>query len=431
MDIMRGFVAVHALVFVFVLLACGRDPKIQLKAELPTTPSNPFPKPGDGIDPSGGETPVSQIGYRVFCESTEGKDSILASGRLGASSGIPRVLISVFDTGNLIVSIQNLVPVERFKHYQGRFLFEGQALIRDQEKAERRIYLARIDVSQREGSAAVVSKASPFEPKATELAERLRLNLRNFGASTQGSWFIAPYGTKLGLFHADDLSLAGVLELPSSQIFFPSLDEESGLLSYMRFKNGRFVNELVRLSFGTSEPSVKVVQVIEVPEPPANWTAIPMEFDKNENAYIWTERPLAKPESAVAMVVNRLGEKTRRYVYSLSAQSMRLGLQTAFQKPERGEMALVVAVEPSASAAAGGRLALLVPSSGAFKVAKEWSYPKKGLAFSSLTSSQDHMKWVAGLQDSSGKHVLFRADELLVQNGAGDCRSPVLIAEEY
>lgn len=425
---MRACALILALVLALVLLSCGRAPKIQLKTEIPNAPSKPVPKPGDGIDPSGGDEPAKQIGYRVFCESSEGQDSVLSSGRWGAASSVTRVLISVFERGNQVAAIRNLVPLENFKHYRGRFLFEGETLIRGHERSERQIYLGWIDVAHREGQADVVSRAVEPDANAAALAARLNLKLRNFGVSSRGTWVIVPYGKKLALIDTRDLSLAAVLELQANQTFYPTFDEDSGRLSYLGFKEGRFVNELVKLAVGTSRP-LTAVQVLEMPAPPANWTAMPME--NGENVYVWAERPIVKPESAVAMVVGEVGKSVRRFVHQAGAQSLRIGLKTAFQRLATGETALVAAIEPISSGTAGGRLVLLTPSSGVFSVAKEWAYPTTGLTVVELTASRDHLNWIGSFKDSKGHHALFRAEEALVQNGSGDCRSPVLIAEEY
>ena len=156
-----------------------------------------------------------------------------------------------------------------------------------------------------------------------------------------------------------------------------------------------------------------------------------MENLSNGNGYIWTERPTQKPESAVAMVIGEVGKSARRFVHQAQSQSVRIGLRTAFQKFANDNWALIVAMEPLSSGTAAGHFALLIPSSGTFSVAKEWVYPMTGLWIVDLVSSPDRRKWIASLKDAKGHHVLFRAEEALVQNGSGDCRSPVLIAEEF
>ncbi len=414
----------------FVLFACDRTPTIQLKTDTPQTPTTTLPKPGGGIDPSGNEGAPAITGYRIFCESSDKDDSVIESGRLGAASSVLRVQLPVFDSGKLVVGIRNLVPLENVRLFRARFLFEGEPLQEGYGRSARKIYLSQIDVAGREGHATVLGQTVAPDKGAANLAKRLNLKLRNYGVSSLGNWLIVPNGQKLALYRAGDASLAGALEFPANQTFFPSLDEHSGILSLLRFEKDRFVNVLVRLALNSSRPE-QIVETLEAPLPPSGWTAMPAEFIAQRAKFAWTERPLEQPETMFAVVQLRPGEEALRAVYDpVAPGSVRIPLSTAFVTLGDDEIGIVWAFEHQNSEGDGGGVMLNAPTNVFGVALAQWPYPFFGTIARQLVSSRDHEKWIGIWAFSEEQHLVFRPEGALVQNGAGNCRSPVLVPEE-
>lgn len=410
----------------FGLAACGRHTKIQLKNENLDTnpPKTPVPKPGDGLDPSGGDA-SAETGYRIFCDASGDGLGSFTTGSLEASSVTPRIALTVSDVAKpqaLIVSIRQLVALNSLQFYRGFAVFEGETIERaNAGKTSRQIYLGEVDVASREIRAHALARATEADKAALDLAGRLGVELRSFGISSRGTWVIVPREDRWLLQRVDDLSVVGTIHRPAGKSFFPALNEETGLFSFTEHVKDRFENRLIRLAVHTSVPTT-IVENLRIPAPPSSWTALPMEVAGE--SFAWIERPVAAPETGIALSI--MHQTDTESVSRFTVSGLNLAKSSTLHKIQAEEFAVVVAHE-SAS-----QVMMLRPApAGSLEKVMEWSYPHQDSRLTGFTVSSDLAKWTATFVRKSGRSALYRPlAEELIGIGHGTCQAPALVQEE-
>ncbi len=251
-----------AILFLPMLVGCGKSPVINLHSPAANLPGVPSLKPGsgNGTPNENGANGVQPIGgARLVCVDDSVKEAFtLSTFASGTDAGKSIVMIEkngsdatsgeLTNVGNVTAPhLASVLGADR-----ARILFMGQSIKNDKLSGNLKLYAGDYSLTSGVANVTAIGAAGGMSPAAQALVNSLGLAARNYGSSSRGHYLIVPGQGGLHVLDAFSLKDLGGLGLNSLTAFWPTIDEDTNTLSVVVSSGDKLQVQIFRLKLGSN-----------------------------------------------------------------------------------------------------------------------------------------------------------------------------------